>query len=78
MADCPFYENRTTFLPSGALTRDRRPPPPSVTWLEWCTHTHSPCTRNDLSLAFTKKLVCGGERSRCPIPPQDFADDTDR
>lgn len=77
MADCPFYEHRTTFLPSRDATRGRRSLPPSVTWLEWCTHKHSPCTRTDLTSALDKKLPCGGERSRCPIPPDQFADNAD-
>lgn len=76
MADCPFYEHRTTFLPSAAKTRGRHSLPPSVSWLEWCTHPHSPCTREDLTIALDKKLTCGGERSRCPILPQHFAEDT--
>ncbi len=75
MADCKFYGHHTTFVPSGAATRGRRPPPPSVSWLEWCTHPHSPCTQQEVSSTFNKKLTCGGERNRCPIPPHQFADE---
>jgi hypothetical protein len=78
MADCPFYEHRTTFLPSGTATRGRRALPPSVSWLEWCTHKHSPCTHTDLTIALDNKLPYGRERSRCPLPPQHCANDTDR
>jgi hypothetical protein len=77
MADCPFYEHRTTFLPNGTKTQGKRSLPPSVSWLEWCTHAYSPCTRADLTVRLDKKLACGGERSRCSIPPEHFADDTD-
>ena len=75
MADCKFYETHTTFLPSAKSLRGRRPPPPSVTWLEWCTHQQSPCTQHEVSLAVNKKLTCGGEMNRCPIAPHQFSDE---
>jgi hypothetical protein len=75
MADCKFYETHTTFLPSGESTKGRRPPPPSVSWQEWCTHQRSPCTQHEVNLAVNKKLTCGGEMNRCPIAPHPFSDE---
>ena len=75
MADCKFYETQTSFLPSGKATKGRRPLPPSVSWLEWCTHPHSPCRQEEVNKACNKQLTCRGERNRCPISPNPFADE---
>ena len=69
MDRCRFYREKRVSIPSNLTTGDRQRPPPSVGTEKWCEHKHSPRPRRAIN-----PLTCGGDLNRCPLTPEQFAD----
>jgi hypothetical protein len=76
-ADCSFYGSEHLGIRPSDSGRGREPAAfVSPGTVEWCEHPkHSPWDRERASRpSLGRNLTCGGERSKCPLTPEQYQD----
>lgn len=68
MSACQLYQVRRHTLRSREIRADR-PAAVSVVKIPFCTHTHSPMSREEImTIGAATRLQCGGDLDRCQVP----------
>ena len=70
MDECLYYKSERKAVRSKEVRPDRQRPSLQRHSRRWCTHKHSPVTKDKAT-----KATCAGDlENKCPLSPEEFAD----
>jgi hypothetical protein len=77
MGECLYYKSERKAVRSKEVRPDRQRPSLQIHVRRWCTHKHSPVTKDKATKAIGggKLLTCAGDlENKCPLSQEEFVD----